>query len=130
MRVIAQHMRNTQILYRRQMHRSLIATISVKWPLGAMPKQPPESWEGVTERLEKLRGALGLNKKQFAESVGMTPQNWGNVMKGRSMLPVPVAIRACLLTGADLDYIYRGDATGLAPRPESRPFAAQKPQKR
>ena len=45
----------------------------------------------------------------------MRPQNWGNVMKGRSMLPVSVAIRACLLTGADLDYIYRGDAAGLAP---------------
>jgi len=92
-----------------------VASSNVKWPLAAVTKHSAESWESVTERLEKLRCVMRLNKKQFAESVGMRPQNWGNVMKGRSMLPVSVAIRACLLTGADLDYIYRGDAAGLAP---------------
>mgnify|MGYP001481621276 CR=1 FL=1 len=112
------------------MQKLSVASSNVKWPLAAVTKHSAESWESVTERLEKLRCVMRLNKKQFAESVGMTPQNWGNVMKGRSMLPVSVAIRACLLTGADLDYIYRGDAAGLAPRPESRPFAAPEPQRR
>lgn len=39
---------------------------------------------------------------------GMTAQKWNNYERGRDRIPVDVAIRLCVVTGANLDYIYRG----------------------
>jgi transcriptional regulator with XRE-family HTH domain len=67
----------------------------------------PESWEAVGARLERIRDALGLNKTQIAEAIGISNSQWTNYIKGDNLIPLHVAIRLCKLAGVTTDYIYR-----------------------
>ena len=64
----------------------------------------------VQGRLRLLRLAVGRSQVALADLLqnGMTSQKWNNYERGRDRIPVDVAIRLCVVTGANLDYIYRG----------------------
>ena len=64
----------------------------------------------VQGRLRLLRLAMGHSQVVMAGLLGsgMTAQKWNNYERGRDRIPVDMAIRLCTVTGANLDYIYRG----------------------
>lgn len=53
-------------------------------------------------------GALGKNRTEIAEALGISPQQWTNYTKPDNLIPVYVANRLCRLAGVTTDYIYRG----------------------
>lgn len=64
----------------------------------------------VHGRLRLLRLAMGHTQVVLASLLGngMTAQKWNNYERGRDRIPVDIAIRLCTISGANLDYIYRG----------------------
>lgn len=67
----------------------------------------------IGRRLGALRQALGLNQVTIARRLNLGPnpggpQKWNNWEHGRDRLKPPDATKICILTGVDLDYIYRG----------------------
>lgn len=64
----------------------------------------------VGHRITMIRRAKDWSQKQLADLIGMgvSPQKLNNYEKGRDMIPVPIANKVCILTGVDLDFIYRG----------------------
>lgn len=82
----------------------------------AKPPELPE-WDKsrVGERLVLLRQAKGLQQKQLAAMTGISPQQLNNYEKGRDLIPVPYAVRFCVVTGANFDYVYRGIMGTLPP---------------
>lgn len=70
----------------------------------------------VGKRLKALHLAKGWNSKTFAEMLqGVTPAKLGNWESGTHMIPVWAAIRAGMLTGADILFIYQGRMDNLKP---------------
>lgn len=53
-------------------------------------------------------GALGKNRTEIAEALGISPQQWTNYTKPDNLIPVYVANRLCRLAGVTTDYVYRG----------------------
>lgn len=71
----------------------------------------------VGKRLEALRHAKGVKSQgEFAETLGVETGTYNHWTTGQRLIPVPVAIRLCQISGATLDYIYRGDVSGLPNR--------------
>lgn len=64
----------------------------------------------VGRRFRMLRLSRGMTVTQWSEAIGekCTPQKICNYEIGDCMLPIQYAGRACVLTGASFDYIYRG----------------------
>jgi len=71
-------------------------------------------WKDVGARLKALREAKGITAQAaMARLIGATPEQYNNWERGAGALPVQYAIRIYSFTGAGLDYIYRGDFSGL-----------------
>ena len=71
-------------------------------------------WKEVGARLKALREAKGITAQAaMARLIGATPEQYNNWERGAGALPVQYAIRIYTFTGAGLDYIYRGDLSGL-----------------
>jgi transcriptional regulator with XRE-family HTH domain len=65
--------------------------------------------EEIGARLRRLRLAKGYTvAKEFCDSIGVQDTAWNNWEKGRRVIPIDVALKVSLKTGASLDYIYRG----------------------
>jgi transcriptional regulator with XRE-family HTH domain len=63
----------------------------------------------VGRRIVLLRIAKGgMKQNELAAHVGITPQKLANYESGRHKLPQPHAVAICTVTGANFDYIYRG----------------------
>lgn len=76
----------------------------------------------IGARLELIRRSLKVSQEALASMLEpllagekMTGQKWNNYAKGRDRIPVPAAIALCTLSGADLDFIYRGEWGALTP---------------
>lgn len=70
----------------------------------------------VGRRLKALHLAKGWDSKTFAGMLkGVTPAKLGNWESGRHMVPVWAAIRAGMLTGADILFIYQGKMDNVKP---------------
>lgn len=78
-----------------------------------MPPKP-DSLPAIAARLLATRLALGYEKqKDFAAKAGVSPtayNNWEGAVKRPG---VEAAIQLCTAFGLTLDWIYRGDASGL-----------------
>lgn len=74
----------------------------------------PESKEAVGERLELLRAAMDVQNQVLAGMIGVSPAQWRNYKAADNMIPVDAANRLCVVTGADLDFIYRGLRDGIS----------------
>lgn len=71
----------------------------------------------VGRRLKALHLAKGWEGKTFASMLkgGMTPQKLTNYESGTNMVPIDVAIRAGMLTGVDILFIYQGRFDNVDP---------------
>ena len=69
----------------------------------------------VGRRFKTLRKLRGMTLTQWAEAIGdkCSPQKLCNYENGEDQVPIPYAARACILTGVDFDYIYRGMFSGM-----------------
>lgn len=68
----------------------------------------------IGRRLEALRLAKGIAaQNMFAQLIGAQISQYNNWETGRRRITVDFAIKICVLTGATLDYIYRGDVSSL-----------------
>lgn len=70
----------------------------------------------VGRRFEALRAARGMTPTEWALAIGdkCSPQKIWNYERGHDQVPLQYAARACILTGASFDYIYRGSLAGLS----------------
>lgn len=66
------------------------------------------SREAVQARCIWLRHAYGVKQKVFAEKLGISVQRWNNIEVGTCLLSQQMAMKLVDLTGASLDWLYRG----------------------
>lgn len=76
-------------------------------------KTRPELIKTIGERLELLRKAMGWENQFIAQQIGISPQKWRNYKKGANVLPPDVALRLCLVTGCNADFLYRAERGAL-----------------
>jgi transcriptional regulator with XRE-family HTH domain len=83
-----------------------------------MRKSPADTaLNAIGARLEALQYAMGWeDQKAFATYLGLTPQAWNNWIHGRKRIGIDAAIVVAQRTGVDLDWIYRGDPSGVPTR--------------
>jgi transcriptional regulator with XRE-family HTH domain len=68
----------------------------------------------IGARLRALRLAKGIKTQGLmAKMISSDTNRYNNWETGFHLLPVPFAIKICAITGSTLDYIYRGDKSGL-----------------
>lgn len=68
----------------------------------------------VAHRLEALRIAHGFaSQGEMAQAINAEVGTYNHWATGRRLISVSAAIRVCAVTGATLDYIYRGEVSGL-----------------
>lgn len=79
----------------------------------------PETARAVAVRLEKTRLGLGYPRQvDFCKAAGggITPQGWNNYETGRHRLALNAALTLCRRFNLTLDWLYRGDDSGLPRR--------------
>lgn len=83
-------------------------------------------------RFKALRKTRGMTLSAWAEAIGLncSPQKICNYEQGEDQVPIQYAARACVLTGANFDYIYRGMLTNLPTRLAKEISAAGKDTKK
>lgn len=69
--------------------------------------------ESVGLRLEVLREALNINKRDFAQSFGLDASSYSKTIKGEKPLRAEAAFVIAEKWGVTMDYIYRGRLLGL-----------------
>jgi transcriptional regulator with XRE-family HTH domain len=70
--------------------------------------------EAVGRRLFAIRKALGIDTQtKLAEMIGANQSQYQNWENGTANMPVPFAIKLHIKTGFNLDYLFRGDESGL-----------------
>jgi transcriptional regulator with XRE-family HTH domain len=79
---------------------------------GDMLETPASALE-VAARLRSARLSLKLTQYRLCKIAGLSSQLWNNAETARARLGLDSAIRFCEVTGFTLDYIYRGQKTGL-----------------
>lgn len=70
--------------------------------------------KAVGRRIEAIREAIGVESQRLmAERLGVDTNRYNNWANGVASIPVPFAIKLCAVSGATLDYVFRGDESGL-----------------
>ena len=77
-------------------------------------KRDPAFLAAVGERLAKTTAALQLLDIEMAQRDGVTTRAWSICVNGLRPLDLDAAIRLCDRTKITLDWIYRGDLSGVA----------------
>lgn len=67
----------------------------------------------VARRLRALREALGLNKADFADAIGIDRSSYTKIENGTKPLLPPTAYKIWRLYGVDMNYIYLGQVGGV-----------------
>lgn len=67
----------------------------------------------VGERLRLTRQALGFNQQEFAEGAGLAANTYNQYESGTNMPALSRAMALCDAYALTLDWIYRGDPSGL-----------------
>lgn len=80
--------------------------------------KPPRDHSAVdrtafARRLTYVRETLGLSKKDFAESIGITKSNYSQVEKSERMLTVDQLYRLFMVHGVPMEYLLVGQETRL-----------------
>ena len=76
-------------------------------------KMPQIDMAGVGRRLEALRQALNLSRKDFADSFGLDPSSYTKTVVGEKQLRSEAAYIIAESWGVSMDYIFRGRFTDL-----------------
>ena len=69
--------------------------------------------EDIAMRLRHAREALGVNQREFARRVNLKPNRYSQYETGARALTIDAAHRICDEYGVTLDWLYRGDRSGL-----------------
>ena len=70
----------------------------------------------VGARLRRVRLALGPNAAALAAEFGVTGPRWSHWENGRHLADVRIMVRLSRRYGVTLDYLYKGDESGLPRR--------------
>lgn len=68
------------------------------------------------KRLRDTRVALGVKAADICRAIDIDPNRWSQYENGSRKLTMVVAIRLCETYGLTLDWLYRGDPSGLPVR--------------
>lgn len=69
--------------------------------------------QDVARRLRLVRAALGMNQQDFGARAGLSQPQYHNFDKGKRLLTLEAALALCEEYSLTLDYLYRGDPSGL-----------------
>lgn len=67
----------------------------------------------VARRLALSRKALGMQQEEFSDAAGLSQPRYNQYETGRRLLTLPAAMVLCERYLLTLDWIYRGDPSGL-----------------
>ena len=68
----------------------------------------------IGERLEALRRAFDLTQAEFAGRAGIQQNTYSQYATGKNLPRIEFAERICDEYGVTLDWIYRGDVSGMS----------------
>ncbi len=74
---------------------------------------PPTSKSAMGRRLELTREALGLTAGEFASRASISKTAYSNYTSGQRAPTLAQALKLCESYDLTLDWIYRGDPSGL-----------------
>ncbi|WP_171043012.1 helix-turn-helix domain-containing protein [Maritimibacter alexandrii] len=77
------------------------------------PPLPRVDLDGVGRRLEALREALGLTRKEFAESFGLDASSYTKTAAGEKALRSEAGFIISERWGVSMDFLYRGRMNDL-----------------
>lgn len=72
-----------------------------------------QSNEAIAERLRLVRDVVGMAQGEFAERAGIAANTYNQFERGRKRPSIENAIALCDTYNLTLDWIFRGDHTGL-----------------
>lgn len=72
--------------------------------------------EAIAARLQASREALGLNKREFCREAGIGESAYNLYENAKRPLTLVAAMQICERFGLTLDWLYRGDISGLPQR--------------
>ena len=75
-----------------------------------------EQTKSIAKRLVALRGALDISAAAMCRTTGMTANRWSQYENGGRRITLDAAVLLCEKYGVTLDWIYRGDESGLPKR--------------
>lgn len=82
--------------------------------IGMMRQTPPdERPQAIAERLRLTRATTGLSQADFAARAGLSPSTYNQYENGKQFPRISFAIALCETYHLTLDWIYRGDISGL-----------------
>jgi len=67
----------------------------------------------VARRLHAARQALGLDQQQFGTRAGLSQPQYNQFEKGKRLLTLAAAMKLCDEYNLTLEWLYRGDPSGL-----------------
>ena len=71
------------------------------------------SIEAIAHRLRATRAALGLEQAPFCRRAGIAPNTYNQFERAKGRPSLDMALKLCDAYGLTLDWIYRGDPSGL-----------------
>lgn len=80
------------------------------------PEDTGDLERDVARRLERSRLAIGLGQEEFAEEAGLSQPRYNPYETGKRLLTLPAALLLCERYMLTLDWLYRGDPSGLPER--------------
>jgi DNA-binding XRE family transcriptional regulator len=69
--------------------------------------------EAIAARLQLTRDALGMKQGEFAEMADIKKNTYNQYEKGKNLISLEEAHKLCDAHNLTLDWIYRGDQSGL-----------------
>ena len=67
----------------------------------------------VGRRLRRTRLALDLDQQEFGTRAGLSQPQYNQFEKGKRLLTLASALKLCAEYGVTLDWLYRGEPSGL-----------------
>lgn len=80
--------------------------------------------QAIGKRLQITREAIGITAAQLCRSLDIKPNRWSQYESGERPITMAVANKLCDTYGLTLDWIYRGDPSGLPVRLHQKVSAA------
>lgn len=82
-------------------------------PFSIDPEDTGDLAIDVGRRLARVRRAMGVDQKEFGRRAGLSPVRYSQYERGARRLTIEAALTLCHVYALTLDYLYRGDPSGL-----------------
>lgn len=89
-------------------------------PISIDPDDVGDLAADVGRRLSLVRRALDLNQQEFGARAGLSQPQYNQFETGKRRLSLDAALALCHVYSLTLDYLYRGDPSGLPYRLATR----------